>query len=121
MMTIHPADCRSCGVAPGEQHEYGCDWALCVSTGQQWIQCEGELHEYKGRSYGEHEGPCEPTIHTGFYPGTLECREYNLYTNRNSHWGVIEDLNTLYRYGTWNSTTQRLELTEDVLSYIRQV
>lgn len=114
-----PENCYDCGMAPGEQHEYGCDWARCVTTGGQWIQCEGELHEYNGREYSEHEGPCAPTTHTGYFPGVLECREYGLYTSSDSFCGKTEDLNTLYAYGKWDSDAQRRYLTPDVLSYIK--
>jgi hypothetical protein len=68
-----PKNCRDCDVAPNTQHDAGCDVARCISTGMQWIQCGGQEHVYKGRYYGEHQGPCEPDVWTGYYPGYEDC------------------------------------------------
>jgi len=87
--------CNHCGAEPGERHRKWDDIARCRSTGWQLIQCEGELHEYNGREYGEHEGPCGPDIWDGYWPGTKVCRELGWFTAPDSIWGEMEDLNRL--------------------------
>lgn len=96
--------CRDCGVLPGMQHDQGCDVARCISTGEQWIQCPGEEHEYHGRVYGEHEGLCLPEIWTGTWPGEAEAIEFGWYSYFDHGWvrsgadhpGASPDLNRLH-------------------------
>lgn len=71
--------CPGCGASIGSQHLEGCDVARCVSTGGQFFVCGGQVHEYRGRSYGEHDGSCEPDRWTGLWPGTAEAIEYGWY------------------------------------------
>lgn len=71
--------CGDCRVQPGERHDQGCDVARCISTGEQWIQCPGETHQYHGREYGEHAGICLPDIWTGVWPGEMEAIEFGWY------------------------------------------
>jgi hypothetical protein len=104
--------CRQCGAEPGERHREWDDLARCRSTGQQLIQCEGQFHEFGGREYGEHEGPCGPDIWDGEYPGVKECREYGIYTAPDSIWGVKEDLNTLAVTSTWDAENERYVLID---------
>lgn len=102
---IKLTNCPDCGAEPGEQHQFGCDVARCTATGEQFIQCEGELHTYHGREYGEHVGICQPTIWTGEWPGNEECRELGLWCYWGPPWtpcdadhpGAVADLNTLTR------------------------
>jgi len=89
--------CNQCGAEPGERHRDWDDIALCRSTGHQLIQCEGEIHLFKGREYGEHEGECGPDIWDGRYPGITECHQLGLFTRPDSIWGESEDLNALSR------------------------
>jgi hypothetical protein len=91
-------DCRQCGAKPGERHREWDDLARCRSTGRQLIQCEGELHEYHGVQYGEHEGPCGPDVWDGEYPGVKACRRFGFYTVIDGE--ETEDLNRL------NSTSE---------------
>ena len=103
--------CRDCQVEPGQRHQKGCDVALCAATGHQWIQCEGQRHEFDDNIYGEHEERCQPTIWTGKWPGIVECREWNLWSRHvegeSPYWqkcvstdeGAGEDLNTLASLG----------------------
>lgn len=97
-----------CGAEPGEPHREWDDVARCKSTGRQLITCEGELHEYNGREYGEHDGECGPDIWDGEWPGTKQCRKYGLYINRPEFGGWTEDLNALYAYGRWDRELQQL-------------
>lgn len=87
--------CNGCGAQPGQRHLYWDDLARCRSTGLQLIQCQGELHEYLGVSYGEHKGACGPDIWDGEYPGVKFCRAMGWYTDPLSVYGVTEDLNFL--------------------------
>lgn len=73
--------CPDCAVAPGARHEQRCDVARCSECGRQYLGCDCRMSQ--------------PTVWTGEWPGILECREFNLYTEPGSYWGVMEDLNTL--------------------------
>jgi hypothetical protein len=123
-MSQKNTSCNDCGVEPGERHKDGCDIARCASTGFQHLQCEGELHNFNGRVYGEHEGECVPGVWRGDYPGDLECREWHLWTRHipesEPYWqpcskdddGATEDLNTLYLWAAdgriiWNREEER--------------
>jgi hypothetical protein len=99
--------CSDCQVRAGERHEDNCDWAKCKVTGIQQIQCGGELHEYNGREYGEHEGACTPTIFTGYYNMELEAAEYGWYTAPDSIWGAMPDLNRVAIECRWDSNLER--------------
>ena len=57
--------CWDCAVEVGRRHEEGCDVARCSVCGGQRIACGCE---------GGH-----PTIHTGEWPGDVECREMGLW------------------------------------------
>ncbi len=113
-----PRPC-SCGAAIDEQHHDWCDIARCAATGQQLIQCAGEEHEYKGRTYGEHEGACESDRWTGFYPGTLEAVERGWFSVFHGLRGWVRcgpddpdarpDLNRVHSELHWNPATQRYE------------
>lgn len=99
MTTEQNRNCRQCAAKPGERHRDMDDLARCRTTGQQWIQCGGELHEYHDRWYGEHEGPCEADVWDGEYPGVKACRRFGWYTTHRMMGGdpeVTEDLNRLY-------------------------
>lgn len=107
--------CGGCGVQPGERHD-GCDVARCAATGEQWIQCGGELHEFKGNQYGEHEGTCQPDIWTGQWPGEAEAIEFGWYSYFDRGWhqcgpdhpGATPDLNRINAaYCTWSAPQQR--------------
>lgn len=121
---VELTNCHDCGVEPGERHKDGCDTALCVSTGFQHLQCEGEIHVHNGREYGEHEGDCAPSIWRGIWPGVIECREFNLWSRHipgeAPYWqncsredeGAMEDLNELHRLAamgelTWSREGER--------------
>jgi hypothetical protein len=91
-----PRDCPSCGVVPGQVHVENCDWARCRFSGEQYIQCFCN--------------DCKPDKYTGWYPGTLECFEYDLFTDPNSHWGFGPDLNTLVISSSWSIEDQRYYL-----------
>lgn len=64
---------------------------------------------FNGRWYGEHDGPCEPDIWDGEFPGTKACRKYNLYTEPDSIWGLTEDLNKLFSNCSWDPETESYE------------
>jgi hypothetical protein len=107
-----PRPCNGCGAEPGERHRDWDDIARCRSTGWQLIQCEGTLHEFEGRKYGEHAGPCGPDIWDGAFPGVTECHELGLFTNANSIWGATEDLNEMTRMAAqgvlvWDTETEK--------------
>lgn len=113
---LEPPRVCSCGAMPGEQHsDLGCDIARCASSGIQWIQCEGELHIYNGRHYGQHEGPCVSDIWTGWYPGMLEAVERGWFVYFGPPWipcdpthpGATPDLNRVGSELRWNPATQR--------------
>lgn len=104
-------DCRQCGAIPGEVHRDVDDLTRCVITGAQLYMCE---------SFSGHVGPCYPDVWDGEFPGTKECREYNMYTPVDSIWEGVEDLNTLMAHGKWNSYTQKHELSEDFLIDYRE-
>lgn len=59
--------CPSCRVQPGDAHSENCEIARCELSGQLRHKC-GELHTYKGRVYGTHEGPCGDDVWTGQWP-----------------------------------------------------
>lgn len=109
MTEVANRPCNQCGAEPGEHHRGWDDIARCRSTGGQLIQCEGELHEYNGREYGYHEGPCGPDIWDGEYPGVKKCRELGWYTQSRDfltgEMRTVEDLNRLYGAGEvyWNA------------------
>ena len=105
--------CNHCGAEPGEVHRDWDDIARCRATGNQLIQCGGELHTYKGIEYGEHEGECGPDIWDGEWPGEKDCRRYGIYTDADSFWGVGPDLNFLAIYGTWDPKTQKTNLPDN--------
>lgn len=67
--------CPDCAVAPGVQHEYGCDVARCTGCGTQHLMC-GFMSNCEGG---------EPTVWKGTWPGDVEVEEYQL-----------QDLNDLY-------------------------
>lgn len=114
-------ECTQCVAVIGERHDSDCGIGKCRQTGVQYIQCYGELHEFNGKEYGEHDGLCEPTRWGGEYPGVAECREYNLYTEPDSFWGVTEDLNTLFGYGTWDKETERMTITSEEIARVRSL
>lgn len=110
------ATCPECGVDPGLRHEDGCDVARCSATGEQWIQCGGELHMFSGREYGEHEGQCLPDIWTGTWPGEAEAIEFGWYVYFDHGWhqctadhpGAEPDLNRINAaYLTWDRARER--------------
>ena len=115
--------CPDCQVEPGNRHISGCDVARCRSTGDQHLMCSGEEHEYNGRWYGEHEGPCETDRWTGEWPGVEFCRRMGWYTDR-SFPGLqpgerMEDLNRLaYEQARgrirWNPETEDLDIVGPV-------
>jgi hypothetical protein len=100
-------NCSDCQVPAGTRHEAFCDWARCKATGVQQVQCEGELHEFKGREYGEHEGECIPSIFTGYYNMELEAAEYGWYTAPDSIWGRMPDLNRVAIECNWDPDLER--------------
>lgn len=91
--------CRDCAAAPGERHSDGCDVARCSECGQQLISCDEHPHAL-------------PSTWTGEWPGKAECREFGWYTDPDSHWGVIEDLNRLYvdPHVAWDKSLERFIL-----------
>jgi hypothetical protein len=111
--------CNQCGAEPGERHRDWDDIARCRSTGYQLIQCEGELHEYNGVEYGQHEGPCGPDIWDGEYPGVKQCRELGWYTTTRDYFTgeerITEDLNRLYgSFAKWDREAERFIINETV-------
>ena len=90
--------CHQCAAAIGERHDPNCDVGRCSECGGQYFgdSCENS----------------RPTVWTGDWPGVAECREFNLYTEPDSPWGVTEDLNTLItdpRF-TWDKSLERFVL-----------
>lgn len=45
---------------------------------------------------------CVATIWTGEWPGVKVCRDNDWYTDPNSIWGYMEDLNSVPFRATWN-------------------
>lgn len=58
--------CPDCGVDEGRPHDDGCDVAICPTCGQQVLSHDED-----------HLAP--QTYWTGFWPGTIECRERGWY------------------------------------------
>lgn len=107
--------CPHCQAEPGERHREWDDIARCRSTGNQLIQCGGEEHEYNGRWYGDHDGPCGPDIWDGEWPGTKQCRELGWFKEMSIfHTGekyMGADLNRLISSATgWDPQTERYVL-----------
>lgn len=111
---LHARPCNDCGVPVGTPHQQGCDVARCTVTGHQRIQCEGELHVYNGREYGEHEGACGDDIWTGAWPGVIACAALGWWcvgppwrACSPDHPDASPDLNRLAVEARWNPATQR--------------
>lgn len=68
-------DCPDCGVAPGQQHENGCDVERCTHCGAQYLMCGHATHDPAFARW------------TGFWPGVLEAQALSC------------DLNTIYSQG----------------------
>lgn len=75
--------CPDCAAGIGEAHDDGCDVAVCLTTGEQRIQCDG----YEGRLVEADDGhltyinqgvehDCGQQTWTGYWPGKLECVEF---------------------------------------------
>ena len=98
-------NCPDCGVKIGEFHRPGCDVERCPECGGQRIGCY------------THENCKTKTKWTGYWPGELECQEYNLFSKfiHGSGWESCEandpdggpDLNTLISKGTWSKQKQK--------------
>lgn len=96
--------CPDCGVSIGERHIPGCDVERCPQCGLQRIGCGCTHVTFPDITWN------------GYWPGSLECDEYSLYSKlTNKGWevcsrddpGAVEDLNTLYQRGQWNPELQR--------------
>jgi hypothetical protein len=77
--------CWDCGVEIGVPHLDGCDVARCLVTGvQQRLSC------LEDHDHGDDR-------HTGYWPGVLECREFNWFTDPSlpGFSAPTEDLNRL--------------------------
>ncbi len=102
-------DCHDCGADPGRQHIGGCDVARCAYTGKQYISCCDvvilEDGSYDFRMPTDHE--CHPDVWTGEWPGVGDCRRLGWYTDPDSIWGYMEDLNRLATAGRWNRELQQ--------------
>ncbi|WP_041259706.1 hypothetical protein [Pseudofrankia inefficax] len=59
--------CAGCGVAVGGEHEDLCDWATCLTTGDQRLMC------------GDRCGGCGQDVWTGADHGTAEAIEFGWY------------------------------------------
>lgn len=91
-----PRSCPSCGVLPNCRHLDGCDWARCTNCGSQHF-----LH------IGCEKNNPKPSMHNGYYPGELECYEYEMFTDEDSIWGFGPDLNTFLSTAYWSKRDQR--------------
>lgn len=87
--------CRNCAACYKERHNEHCSVARCTECGDQFI--------------GHSCVNGKPTMWMGDWPGKAECREFSWYTEPDSPWGVIEDLNRLYASGEaeWDRGLQR--------------
>lgn len=92
--------CRDCTAAPGERHNENCCVARCSECGEQFITCEA------------HVNVNQPSTWTGEWPGVAECREFGWYTEPDSPWGVMEDLNRLAvdEHVEWDKQLERFVL-----------
>ena len=107
--------CPDCGVSIGEEHLDYCDIERCPACGFQYISCDCA------------DEAVEDLLRipwTGHFPGTVECREYNLYAKRvpgRPGWtpcskndeGASEDLNLLCTKGTWDAAKQKWVMPEE--------
>lgn len=118
--TVNPAalrPCIGCGAAPDSDHNPGCGQAVCAATGEQYIACPGELHEFDGREYGEHEGRCAPVRYRGQSPTEEAARERGWYCRFVPNRGFFPvaatdvdarlDLNRVVAELRWDPTSQR--------------
>jgi len=114
--------CPDCQVEPGTRHSEGCDVARCNLHGTQFISCDFCIE------YDEDDNEivlfpdAKPTIWTGAWPNTSECREYGYWTS-NPIWLTrgqtrTEDLNSFITdcfrgLFTWNVEQEKwLRTTE---------
>ncbi len=44
--------CHDCGVSPGELHQEGCDWEICLKCGRQRLTCDCDVEEMQRIPYG---------------------------------------------------------------------
>ncbi|MEK6832599.1 MAG: hypothetical protein AABY32_01015 [Nanoarchaeota archaeon] len=98
--------CYDCNVNIGEFHVDGCDIEICPECGGQWISCECEIDEDERIPYD------------GYFPGTLEAIECNLYSRwdeEKKRWikcsaddmDAGPDLNRIREIGTWDKKSKK--------------
>lgn len=150
-------NCGDCGVKPGELHQHGCDVERCALCGGQAFSCEC-IYTANGMENLEEDhpeifenGPTDdmyPAFDalvekyggrlpwTGEFPGSMECREFNLWcrwvdmpkdhvctrrwadcrgkhgwvTCDKSHPDAREDLNRLAEIAEWDKVKRRFVL-----------
>jgi len=139
-------DCHDCGAGPGQNHTWGCDTERCPLCGGQLLSCgcyqKMEDYEESVADGGyisicpEEEHRLHDILeidtglipHDGEWPGTKECRLYNLYCHARDreidgpgdYWMVCspddprarEDLNTLYEKTVWNKNSKHRVMSE---------
>lgn len=111
--------CPDCGAPIGQQHLHGCDIARCVVTGDQALQCMGEVDVEVLRAEGldptdyltaQHPGTCDGDIWDGYWPGEQECYERGWFSKFVGGWVPCDkddpdggpDLNRLHRELSWD-------------------
>lgn len=105
-----PDHCPSCGVAIGETHRSNCNIEPCPNCGRNLYQCDCEWEEVKS---------LQPVRWTGEDRVLSACRQFGLY----GRWlesgfepcskedsGAEEDVERLYRDGSWDKAQQKWEV-----------
>lgn len=97
--------CHDCKAMPGELHHYGCDVERCPDCGGQLISCGCDNPPMGRRMAWD-----------GEWPGTKECREFDLWCRWTlngwvpcdaDHPEAREDLNTLGEMFQWDRELRR--------------
>lgn len=107
-----PNGCPCCGAAVGKQHERNCDIPTCPACGHSLYKCDCPSDIIKDMT---------PVPWSGRTPASMACMEYDLYGKwagqafvpcSGDEDGAEEDLDRLFREGTWNQAEQRWEMPD---------
>lgn len=128
MVTDDLRDCNDCGAEPGEEHDEGCDVAICLAYGTQRVQCEpGARMVVRGIlpnggvdvDWEEDGHDCGRDVWSGRWPGEAECEEFGWWAVfvpcGNPSWkpvpagtpGAVLDLNRLVVEAKWSPGQRR--------------
>lgn len=150
MKPLEIKDTCTCGAKLGETHVPGCSIDRCPFCGVQMLQ-DDCCYEFFGIDVINMEETHPDIFHNGLpdemdekweehlrphllpwdgvYPGTKECREYDLWCKWTANgWETCsaddpeatEDLNALARYSTWDKEHKRYVIDERMLAYAKR-